>query len=113
VRNKEMVHDLIVELVDRYQLDALVFPYSTLPPPRLDATSGGGGGNSLASNSGLPSILMPAGYTSGNLPIAIEIVGKPFTDLELLKVAYGYEQVSKRHKNPGTTPPLTGERFEY
>ncbi len=113
VRNKDMIRDLVVELVDRNQLDALVYPYSTLPPPRLDATGGGGGGNSLASNSGLPSILMPAGYTKENLPIAMEIIGKPFTDTELLQIAYGYEQVSKRRKAPATTPPLTGEVFTY
>jgi amidase len=117
VRNKDMVHDLIAELIDKYQLDALVFPYSTLPPPRFDAAAGSGeggtGGNSLASNSGLPSILMPAGYTKGNLPIAIEIVGKPFDDLKLLQVAYGYEQVGKRHQLPATTPALPGEKFNY
>lgn len=114
VRNKEMVRALMVELVDHYQLDALVYPYSTLPPPRFDAEAGGGGGgNSLASNSGLPSILMPAGYTKDNLPIAIEIIGKPFEDPKLLQIAYGYEQVSKRRKSPQTTPALPGESFEY
>jgi len=112
VRNKDMVRDLVVELVNRNQLDALVYPYSTLPPPRLDAT-GGGAGNSLASNSGLPSILMPAGYTRDNLPIAIEIIGKPFDDTTLLQVAYGYEQVSKRRTAPASAPALAGEVFAY
>ena len=89
VRNKEVVKQVVVDLVDRYELDAVVYPYSTLPPPRWDSTAaGGGGGNSLASNSGLPSILMPTGYTAAGLPIAIEIIGKPFDDLRLLQVAY-------------------------
>jgi amidase len=96
VRNKEMVKDVIVDLVDKYQLDAVVYPYSTLPPPRWDAAEGGTGGNSLASNSGLPSILMPAGYTTGGL-----------------QVAYGYEQASKRRMAPSTTPALPGETFSY
>lgn len=113
VRNKDMMRELIIELIDRYKLDAIVYPYSTLPPPRLDATGGGGDANSLASNSGLPCILMPAGYAQDNLPIAIEIVGKPFDDLKLLQVAYGYEQNSKRRKSPETTPSLPGEKFDY
>jgi amidase len=114
VRNKEMVKKLIVELTKRYELDALVLPYSTLPPPRLDAEGGGGGGgNSLTSNSGLPAVLMPAGYTKENLPIALQITGKPFDDLKLLQIAYGYEQVSKRRLSPTTTPPLAGEVFTY
>jgi amidase len=114
VRNKDMVRDLIVQLVDRYQLDALVLPYSTLPPPRLGATSGSGAeGNSLTSNSGLPAVLIPAGYTKENLPIALQITGKPFDDLKLLQIAYGYEQVSKPRRSPATTPRLPGETFTY
>jgi Asp-tRNA(Asn)/Glu-tRNA(Gln) amidotransferase A subunit family amidase len=115
VKNKDMVRDLVVDIVDRYKLDAVVFPYSTLPPPRLDAPAGGGGegGNSLASNSGLPAIIMPAGYTQENLPIAIEITGKPFDDLKLLQIAYGYEQVGHPRKSPTTTPALAGEHFDY
>jgi amidase len=113
VRNKETVKEVIVELVDKYRLDAIVYPYSTLPPPRWDAAGGGTGGNSLASNSGLPSILLPAGYTGEGLPIAIEITGKPFEDVTLLQVAYGYEQASRRRKAPSTTPALPGETFNY
>ncbi len=37
VRNKDMVKQVIVDLIDKYQLDAVVYPYSTLPPPRWDA----------------------------------------------------------------------------
>ena len=67
----------------------------------------------MTSNSGLPAIIMPMGYTKDNLPIALQITGKPFEDLKLLKVAYGYEQVSKRRKNPESTPALPGESFSY
>jgi amidase len=115
VRNKEVVKQVVIDLVERYELDAVVYPYSTLPPPRWDSAAGGGGGggNSLASNSGLPSILMPTGYTAAGLPIAIEIIGKPFDDLRLLQVAYAYEQSSHRRKAPASTPALAGETFEY
>jgi len=114
VRNKEMVRDALVALIDQYQLDGLVLPYSTLPPPLLNASGdGGGGGQSLTSNSGLPAILMPAGYTKENLPIALQITGKPFDDLKLLQIARGYEQVSQRRHAPATTPPLSGETFNY
>jgi Asp-tRNA(Asn)/Glu-tRNA(Gln) amidotransferase A subunit family amidase len=116
VRNNAVVKGVIVALVERFELDAVVYPYSTLPPPRWDRASGGaggGGGNSLASNLGLPSVLMPTGYTAAGLPIAIEIVGKPFDDLALLQVAYGYEQSSQRRKAPASTPALAGETFTY
>jgi amidase len=114
VRNKTAVHELIHATIDRFALDAVVFPFSTLPPPPLTGGGGGGGGgNSLASNTGLPSVLVPGGYTKASLPISIQFVGKAFSDLELLKVAAGYEQASKRRTPPTTTPPLPGERFDY
>jgi Asp-tRNA(Asn)/Glu-tRNA(Gln) amidotransferase A subunit family amidase len=112
VKNKEVVKAEIVALMDRYQLDAVVYPYSALPPPKLDGGEGTGG-NALASNSGLPSILMTAGYTQDGLPIALEFVGKPFEDPRLLQVAYGYEQSSHRRKSPSTVPALPGEVFNY
>ena len=46
-------------------------------------------------------------------PIATQFFGKPFTDLKILQIAYGYEQTTKRRKTPETTPPLAGEVFEY
>jgi Asp-tRNA(Asn)/Glu-tRNA(Gln) amidotransferase A subunit family amidase len=113
VRNKDMMRELVIELIDRYKLDALVFPYSTLPPPKLAGGEGGAGGNSLASNSGLPAILMPAGLTKAGLPIAIELVGKAFEDLRLLQVAAGYEKAAPPRRAPPTVPALPGEHFTY
>jgi Asp-tRNA(Asn)/Glu-tRNA(Gln) amidotransferase A subunit family amidase len=112
VRNKEMVREQIVALVDKFKLDAIVLPYTALPPPRLDA-EGGGAGNSLTSNSGLPSIIVPMGYTPAGLPIALQVTGRPFDDAQLLQVAYGYEQLSKRRSAPASTPSLPGEKFDY
>ncbi len=56
---------------------------------------------------------MPGGYTKAGLPISIQFVGKSFGDLDLLIVAAGYEQASKRRTPAPTTPPLPGERFDY
>jgi Asp-tRNA(Asn)/Glu-tRNA(Gln) amidotransferase A subunit family amidase len=119
MRNVTMIRELIEELVDRYKLDALVFARNTVPPPRFENMAVQppypiGGSNSLSSNSGLPSVIMPAGYTQKEgLPIAVQFVSKPFDDLRLLQVAYGFEQSNKRRRAPATTPPLRGERFDY
>jgi amidase len=110
-----MLRQAVEELMERLDLDALIFPFSTLPPRRIDTTQprAPGGSNSLASNNGLPSIIIPGGYTSDHLPIGIEFVGKPFSDLMLLQVASGAEKVMPQRKLPTTTPPLAGEVFEY
>ena len=50
---------------------------------------------------GLPAISIPAGFADG-LPIGMQIIGKPFAEETLLKIAYAYEQATEWHKKrPG------------
>jgi amidase len=113
-RNRSMLRQLINTTLERFALDAVVLPFSAAPPPPVAGGGGsGGGGNSLASNNGLPAIIVPGGYTKENLPIGVQFIGRTFDDLTLLKVAHGYEQASHRRKTPALTPSLPGERFEY
>ena len=122
-RGRKAIRELIESLLGRYDLDAFVIQYGSTPPLAKTvsgsaAPAGGrdsrnlhGGG--IVSSTGLPGIVMPAGYTKDNLPVGIEFIGKSFDDLRLLQVAYGYEQATKNRKSPQITPPLPGERFEY
>jgi Asp-tRNA(Asn)/Glu-tRNA(Gln) amidotransferase A subunit family amidase len=112
------VSKTISDRIAALQLDAVVVPYQTVPPPPWDESKdkyagGSARTNNLTSATGLPGIIMPAGYTEGNLPVAVQFVTEPFKDLTLLQVAYGYEQASKRRVPPALTPALPGERFTY
>jgi len=46
---------------------------------------------------GLPAISIPAGFADG-LPIGMQIIGKPFSEETLLKIAYAYQQATDWHK---------------
>lgn len=46
---------------------------------------------------GLPAISVPAGFADG-LPVGMQIIGKPFAEETILKVAYAYEQATVWHK---------------
>ena len=46
---------------------------------------------------GVPAISIPAGFTEG-LPIGIQIIGKPFSEETILKIAYAFEQATDWHK---------------
>jgi len=46
---------------------------------------------------GLPAISIPAGFGDG-LPIGMQIIGKPFGEETILKIAYAYEQATEWHK---------------
>jgi len=55
---------------------------------------------------GFPALTVPAGFTSDNLPIGLEFLGRPFTEATLLQFGYAYEQGTHRRQPPTTTPVL-------
>lgn len=46
---------------------------------------------------GIPALSLPCGFSQG-LPIGMQLMGKPFDEPTLLKVAYAYEQACDWHK---------------
>ncbi|MBI4691345.1 MAG: Asp-tRNA(Asn)/Glu-tRNA(Gln) amidotransferase subunit GatA [Nitrospirae bacterium] len=51
---------------------------------------------------GVPGISIPCGFTSNNLPIGLQLIGKHFDEETILKVSYAYEQSTEWHKRrPG------------
>ena len=46
---------------------------------------------------GIPAISIPAGFADG-LPIGMQIIGKPFSEETILKIAYAYEQATEWQK---------------
>jgi aspartyl-tRNA(Asn)/glutamyl-tRNA(Gln) amidotransferase subunit A len=51
---------------------------------------------------GLPAISVPAGFADG-LPIGMQIIGKPFAEETILRIAFAYEQATNWHKRK---PPI-------
>jgi aspartyl-tRNA(Asn)/glutamyl-tRNA(Gln) amidotransferase subunit A len=51
---------------------------------------------------GLPAISIPAGF-AGGLPIGLQIIGKPFAEETILRIAHAYQQATDWHKR---TPDL-------
>jgi len=61
----------------------------------------------------MPAIVVPAGWDAEGLPLALEIMGRPFSDATLLKIAHGYELASHNRLSPKAVPPLAGETIQY
>ncbi len=57
----------------------------------------------------VPSISVPAGFTSDGLPVGITFLGRPFSDGTMIRLAYAYEQATGHRRSPGITPSLPGE----
>ncbi len=46
---------------------------------------------------GIPGISVPCGFTSGNLPIGLQLLGKHFDEESILHAAFAYEQATEWH----------------
>jgi aspartyl-tRNA(Asn)/glutamyl-tRNA(Gln) amidotransferase subunit A len=52
---------------------------------------------------GLPTLSVPCGFSEKNLPIALQLVGKPFDELTVLRAGYTYQQNTDWHEQ---RPPI-------
>ncbi len=95
-----------------HDLDALVAP-TNAPASKIDLVngdrSGGMGASTPAAIAGYPLLTLPAGYRHG-LPIGITFLGTAWSELDLIRLAYGFEQAAKIWRAPefhpaGVMPP--------
>jgi amidase len=114
---KEALREATIALMDKYRLDALIFPHKLVKPVQLGPRREREGtyrSNGLSPRTGLPAMIVPMGFTADGNPVGLEILGRPWSEPTLIKLASGYEAVTPHlRKLPPTTPPLPGERFEY
>jgi len=97
----------ILGVIEAERLDAILYPPLTVPPRLIgqcvcDYTLVTNA--DLASTLGFPAIVVPAGFSSGGLPVGIELLGRPFSESTLVGLAYSYEQAT-RHRAPPTSAP--------
>ena len=51
----------------------------------------------------LPAISVPCGFTDDGLPVGIQIVGRPRAEMEVLQLAYAFQEATETWKR---RPPL-------
>ena len=101
----------IMKIIAEHQLDALVYPLQKrlVVPIGEDQVDRNG---VLSAVTGFPAITVPAGFSKPTatapigVPIGIEFFGKPFSESQLIDLAYSFEQLTNHRKPPKSTPPL-------
>jgi Asp-tRNA(Asn)/Glu-tRNA(Gln) amidotransferase A subunit family amidase len=73
--------------------DGFITPATTTPAPKGLTSTGDPAFNAPWSFCGLPAITVPSGVTEEGLPLGIQLVGHPFAEEELLRVAYWCERI--------------------
>jgi amidase len=120
LRYREAQRTAVLQLMADQRLDALVYAtYDAAPTriaddvltnPRPDDGYGLGDNRGLSPSTGFPAITVPAGFTSDGLPIGLELLGRAWSDDQLLAFAYAFEQRTRHRRPPTTTPPLPARR---
>jgi amidase len=99
--------DGLLAALDRARLDAIITT-STSPAWPTDHVLGDhfvGAGYGVAAVAGTPSITIPAGESFG-LPVGVTLLGRPWTEGELLGYAFALEQQLRARKPPTFVPTL-------
>jgi len=106
---REKLRAAVLKLMDGAQLDALAYPTWSNPPRLIGDLNTPGGDNSqlFSPSTGFPAITVPMGFTrGGTLPAGLQLLGRPWSEATLLKLAYAYEQATHHRRPPPATPPL-------
>jgi amidase len=93
--------------VKKHLLDAIVAPTAG-PAWETDLVHGdhiGGSSSTPAAVAGYPHITVPAGFVQ-DLPVGISFFGPAWSEPELIRIAYAYEQVTRHRRQPRFRPTL-------
>jgi len=115
-KQQDMLRAALMGVMEKYELDAIILPYETAIIKAVPIIGGADpeSVNALASFTGLPTILVPGGFfPSDGMPFAMQLLGRPFSEPTLIRLASGFEAATHHRKAPTVTPPLPGEHFEY
>jgi amidase len=106
--NARVLRDGVLTVMNDERLDAFVYPTWNNPPRLIGDLNSPHGNNSnrIAPHVGFPALTVPMGFAHGSLPAGLQIMGRPWSEPVLIKMAYGYEQATHHRRPPRSTPPL-------
>jgi amidase len=109
-----LVRAILSGVISSNQLDAIVYPTDSRRPQSISAPAaapGGGAasGSNLANLSGFPDLIVPAGFSTDDLPIGLSLLGPAFSEARLLAIGYSFEQATRVRRLPVHTPLRSGE----
>ncbi|HEX3723371.1 MAG TPA: amidase [Nitrolancea sp.] len=109
-RMRKVMRDAFRDLLDRY--DAIISPALAMRPgvagtwttlvdgKDVDLRSAGPEYTGIYNLTGMPALVLPAGFSSEDTPIGIQIAGRWFDEATILRIAHAFEETSDWPKRP-------------
>lgn len=120
MKRREAVRVGVLKAMADQKLDAIAYATFDQEPaliaedvltnPRPRDGYGRGDNRGLSPTTGFPALTVPAGFTTNDLPVGLELLGRPFSEATLLGFGYAFEQGTKYRRAPKTAPGLTERR---
>ncbi len=107
--------EVLKKAIHENRLEAIVYPLQKRLVVSLSELSQADRNGILASVTGFPAITVSAGFSEPTataplgLPVGMDILGEPWSEAELLSLAYSFEQATQFRRPPESTPPLASE----
>ena len=107
-QNERRLAQGVLKTMADAKLDVVVYPSWNFPPRLIGDLNTVHGNNSprISPPTGFPAITVPMGFARGALPAGIQILGRPWSEPTLFKIAYSYEQATRHRRPPASTPAL-------
>jgi amidase len=103
------LQEQVMKLMADNKLDAIVFPHQKRLVVPVGASQVERNGV-LGSVTGFPAFVVPGGFSKPTdtapigVPIGLEMIGRPWSEPTLIRIAYAFEQATKYRRPPVSTP---------
>lgn len=96
---REAAKQFVLEAMQGRDLTVLAYPTIRRKAARIGEPQEGSNCQ-ISATTGFPAISMPAGFTDDGLPVGLELLGTPFSEGTLLRIAYAYERQVRPRQPP-------------
>jgi aspartyl-tRNA(Asn)/glutamyl-tRNA(Gln) amidotransferase subunit A len=110
VQAQRVRRQILVEMEPLYERYDVLLTVSSAPAPRFDRISPvrswiGPNIHTVFNVTGGPALVVCNGYSASGLPLAMQIAGRPFDDVSVLRAGHAYEQATQwRDRRPQLKP---------